>query len=60
MSVLDILLLLLGLAIAVIAALIAGFVAWRQTHSGATGLFSASAAFGGALTLWLLALQTYR
>ena len=50
---------LLGLATAIIVALVAGIISWWNDHSIPSALTRAGVAFAGTLTLWLLTMQTY-
>ena len=59
MTAVKVLTMLLGVATAIIAALVAGIISWWNNHTVPATLTRAGVAFAGALTLWLLTVQTY-
>ncbi|MET8146457.1 hypothetical protein ABZU32_39625 [Sphaerisporangium sp. NPDC005288] len=60
MTVIDTLMLLLGLAVAAIIALLAGILTWWQNHSLPAAILGGGLAFAGTFSLWLIAVQTLR
>lgn len=59
MTAVKVLTMLLGVATAIIAALVAGVISWWDKHTIPAALTCAGVAFAGSLTLWLLTMQTY-
>lgn len=59
MTAVKVLTMLLGVATAIIAGLVAGVISWSSNYSIPAAVTAAGVAFAGALTLWLLTIQTY-